>query len=150
MGRTNLDAKYLEAFHAAVAQREQIYAEFERLKNRRTLIESAARALEPLVYPDEYRTQEAEQAAPAVQVPSAVTQAPSTVIEFSRPAPSAEIWNPTTPVEVPATAPVAAPQAAPEARPVPAVTQVYVRGDGEPEEEIQRRINIAIGRSAAD
>ena len=149
MGRTNLDAKYLEAFHAAVAQQEQIYAEFERLKNRRTLIESAARALEPLVYPDEYRTQEAEQAAPVVQVPSAVTQAPSTVIEFSRPAPSAEIWNSTT-VEVPVPAPVTAPQAAPEARPVPAVTQVYVRGDGEPEEEIQRRINIAIGRTAAD
>ncbi len=143
MGRTNLDGTYLEAFHAAIAQREQIYAEFESLKRRKTLVEAAARTLEPLVYPDEYlTTQEPEQTALAGHTPS-------TVVEISRPAPTAVIWNPTIPVEVPASVP--APQAAPvPARPVQAVTQVYVRGDGEPDEEIQRRINIAIGRSAAD
>jgi hypothetical protein len=142
MGRTQLDGTYLEAFHAAIAQREEIYAEFERLKNRRMLIETAARTLEPLVYPDEYLSQEAVQSEPESQ-----THAP--VVEISPPAASAEIWNPTIPVEVPA--PAAVPQEAPEApRPVQAVTQVYVRGDGEPDVEIQRRINIAIGRSAAD
>ena len=145
MGRTRPDGTYLEAFHAAIEQREQIYAEFERLKNRRVLVESAARALEPLVYPDEYLSQETEQAPMAVPV----QQAPSSVVEINRPVSSTEIWNPTVPVEVPAPVPV--PQVEPEApRPVQAVTQVYVRGDGEPDEEIQRRINIAIGRSAAD
>ena len=52
MGRTNIDETYLSAFNAAVRQREQIFEEFERLKNRRILVEAAARALEPVVYPE--------------------------------------------------------------------------------------------------
>ena len=147
MGRTNLDQTYLEAFHAAVAQREQIYKEFEMLKGRRILLETAARTLEPLVYPDEYRAKQSEQAVPAEPV-MAAEQALSTVLEMKRPAANAEIWNPTIPVEVPK--PAVGPEPVPEVRPVQAVTQVYVRGDGEPDEEIQRRIAIAIGRSAAD
>jgi len=133
MGRTNLDEIYLNAFNAAVAQREQIYAEAERLKSRRALLETAARALEPIIYPDEYLETNKDQAS-------------SSVVEIGRPAPSPEVWNPTLPVEV-HNAPSKEPQ---EQRPVQAVTQVYVRGDGEPDEEIQRRISIAIGRSAAD
>jgi len=135
MGQIIQDESYLKAFNAAVAQREHIYAEFERLKSRRIVIEAAARALEPLVYPDEYLSQTLEQGSP-------------TVVEISRPAPNAEIWNPTLPVEI--NQPVPPHEKSPEQRSVRAVTQVYVRGDGEPDEEIQRRINIAIGRSAAD
>ena len=135
MGRTNQDEIYLNAFNAAVAQREQIYAEAERLKSRRALLETAAMALEPIIYPDEYMEADKDQAL-------------SAVVEIGRPTPSPEIWNPTLPVEA-QTAP--SKQAEPqEQRPVQAVTQVYVHGDGEPDEEIQRRISIAIGRSAAD
>lgn len=135
MGQIIQDETYRNAFNAAVAQRDQIFAEFERLKNRRVLVEAAARALEPIVYPDEYRNQQPEQNTAAV-------------VEISRPAPSVEIWNPTMPVEINASR--TAKEVVPEQHPVQAVTQVYVRGDGEPDEEIQRRINIAIGRSAAD
>lgn len=135
MGRTKIDESYQSAFNAAVLQREQIYEEFERLKNRRILLEAAARALEPVVYPDEYPSAEVEQDS-------------SSVIEIPRATPNVEIWNPMLPVETSAKVP--APEAIPSQAPVPAVTQVYVRGDGEPEEEIQRRISIAIGRSAAD
>ena len=136
MGRTNVDETYLSAFHAAIEQREHIFHEFELLKQRRTLLEEAARSLEPLVYPDEYH-QRAQQAL-------AEGQAAKAVVEIRSAAPVPEIWNPTIPAEVPAPAPVAEPS------PVPVVTQVYVHGDGEPDEEIQRRISIAIGRSAAD
>lgn len=131
MSRINQDETYRNAFNAAVTQRDQIFEEFEKLKNRRALVETAARALEPLVYPDEYLSQDSE-------------DGPS-VIEINRPTPNTEIWNPTVPV-----LPVSAPEITPEPHPVQAVTQVYVRGDAEPDEEIQRRISIAIGRSAAD
>ncbi|WP_109484843.1 hypothetical protein [Occallatibacter savannae] len=141
MGRTHVDETYLSAFHAAVEQREYIFREFELLKQRRTLLEQAARSLEPLVYPDEYHEKQAELAA-------AAEQAVKAVVEIRSSAPSPEIWNPTIPAEVPA--PVVAPAPVPEAAPVQAVTQVYVHGDGEPDDEIQRRISIAIGRSAAD
>lgn len=141
MGRTNLDESYLNAFHAAIEQREHIFREFELLKQRRTLLEAAASSLEPLVYPDEYHGQQSEPALTA-------QQALSTVVEIRSAAASPEIWNPTIPAEV--SAPEATPHLVPEARPVQAVTQVYVHGDGEPDEEIQRRISIAIGRSAAD
>lgn len=135
MGRNSQDEAYLSAFSAAIAQRDQIFAEFEQLKNRRILLETAARTLEPLVYPDEYLNRESNP-------PS------STVIEISRPAPSADLCDPALPVEV--IAPVRTPEEPMMRRPVQAVTQIYVRGEGEPDDEIQRRINIAIGRSAAD
>lgn len=135
MGRTNVDETYLSAFNAAVLQREQIFEEFERLKNRRILVEAAARALEPVVYPGEYLKAQSEPAQPSV-------------IEIPRPIPNVQIWNPTEPVEINATVPTAEPVQV--HAPVQAVTQVYVRGDGEPDAEIQRRISIAIGRSAAD
>lgn len=140
MGRTNVDETYLNAFHVAVEQREHIFREFELLKQRRILLETAARSLEPLVYPDEYHEKQAELEQAA--------QAAKAVVEIRSAMPSPEIWNPTIPAEVPA--PVVAPTPAPEQAPVQAVTQVYVHGDGEPDEEIQRRISIAIGRSAAD
>src|SRR3954452_24236180 len=131
MGRTSIDETYLSAFNAAVMQREQIFEEFERLKNRRILVEAAARALEPVVYPDEYQKDDSE-------------QAPSSVIEIPLSAPNVEIWNPMLPVETSAV--VATVENIEKAAAVQAVTQVYVRGDGEPDEEIQRRISIAIGR----
>ena len=135
MNRTSIDETYLSAFNAAVAQREQIYAEAERLKSRRALLEAAAMALEPVIYPDEYMSVDPNPDSPAV-------------IEIGRPAPSPEIWNPTVPVEITTASSIQEePQ---EKRPVQAVTQIYVRGEGEPDEEIQRRISIAIGRSAAD
>ena len=134
MGRTNFGESYQSAFNAAVLQREQIYEDFERLKNRRILLEAAARALEPVVYPDEYPSSEVEQGS-------------SSVIEIPRATPNVEIWNATLPAETSANVPT--PEAISSLAPVPAVTQVYVHGDGEPEEEIQRRISIAIGRSAA-
>jgi len=140
MGRTKVDETYLSAFHAAVEQREHIFREFELLKQRRILLETAARSLEPLVYPDEYHEQ-AEQVLAADQPARAV-------VEIRSATPSPEIWNPTIPAEV--TAPVIVPAPAPEIAPVQAVTQVYVHGDGEPDDEIQRRISIAIGRTAAD
>ena len=117
MGQKIQQESYRNALNAAIAQREQIVAEFERLKNRRILVETAARALEPVVYPAEYQNESSEQ-----QVTS--------VFEMSQPAPLPEKPH--------------------EQRSVQAVTQVYVRGDGEADDEIQRRINIAIGRSAAD
>jgi len=135
MGRTKIDETYLSAFNAAVLQREQIYEEFERLKNRRILVEAAARALEPVVYPDEYLKEDTDQNL-------------STVIEITRPTPNVEIWNPTLPLEAAQSIPIREDLVKPA--PVQAVTQVYVRGEGEPEEEIQRRISIAIGRTAAD
>jgi hypothetical protein len=135
MGRTSIDETYLSAFNAAVMQREQIFEEFERLKNRRILVEAAARALEPVVYPDEYPTDASEQGS-------------SSVIEIPRSSPNVEIWNPTVPVETRPVVPTV--EHIEKAAPVQAVTQVYVRGDGEPDEEIQRRISIAIGRPAAD
>ena len=141
MGRTKVDETYLSAFHAAVEQREQIFRQFELLKQRRTLLEAAARSLEPLVYPDEYHEKQAELVA-------AAEHAATAVVEIRSATPSPEIWNPTTPAEVPA--PAVAPAPVAEPAPVPAGTQVYVRGDGESDEEIQRRISIAIGRSAAD
>jgi hypothetical protein len=141
MGRTNVDETYLSAFHAAVEQREQIFRAAELLKQRRTLLETAARCLEPLVYPDEYHEEQAEQVLSA-------DRASSSVVEIRSAVPTPEIWNPTLPAEV--SAPVVAPPPAPAASAVQAVTQVYVHGDAEPDEEIQRRINIAIGRSAAD
>lgn len=144
MGRTKVDETYLNAFHVAVEQREHIFREFELLKQRRTLLEEAARCLEPLVYPDEYHEKQAELTLAADQAP----QAAKAVVEIRSAAPSTEIWNPTIPAEVPA--PAVAPAHTPETAPVQAVTQVYVHGDGEPDEEIQRRISIAIGRSAAD
>ena len=52
MGRTTLDETYLNAFNAAISQREQIYAEVERLKSRRALLETAARALYTVIYPE--------------------------------------------------------------------------------------------------
>ena len=117
MGQKMQQDSYRNALNAAIAQRERIIAEFERLKNRRILVESAARALEPVVYPDEYQNGNFEQQATAV-------------LEISQPSP--------------------VPEKAQQQPPVQAVTQVYVRGDGEADDEIQRRINIAIGRSAAD
>lgn len=141
MGRTKVDETYLSAFHAAVEQREHIFREFELLKQRRVLLETAARSLEPLVYPDEYHEEQTELVA-------AAEPAAKAVVEIRSATPIPEIWNPTIPAEVPAPAVAPAPVAAPT--PVPAVTQVYVHGDGEPDEEIQRRISIAIGRSAAD
>ncbi|HXS77761.1 MAG TPA: hypothetical protein VN753_16390 [Terracidiphilus sp.] len=139
MGQIIQDESYRNAFNAAVAQRDMIVAEFERLKNRRILVEAAARALEPVVYPDEYRNLDLEQSSPV-----------TTVLEISRPAAASnvEIWNPTLPAEISVPAPVK--EVVAEHRPVQPITQSYVRGEGEPEEEIQRRINIAIGRSAAD
>jgi hypothetical protein len=137
MGQIIQDETYRNAFNAAVAQRDQIFAEFERLKNRRVFVEAAARALEPVVYPDEYHNLD-------------LGQSSQTVVEINRPAPApnVEIWNPTLPVEICAPAPTK--EVVAEQLPVKAVTQIYVRGEGEPDEEIQRRINIAIGRSAAD
>jgi hypothetical protein len=135
MVRASIDETYLSAFNAAIMQREQIFEEFERLKNRRILVEAAARALEPVVYPDEYLKDRSEQAS-------------SPVVELPRPTPNVEIWNPTAPVEPGPVVPVV--ENIEKTAPVQAVTQVYVRGDGEPDEEIQRRISIAIGRSAAD
>ena len=117
MGQKMQQDSYRNALNAAIAQRERIIAEFERLKNRRILVESAARALEPVVYPDEYQNRDVEQQGMAV-------------LEISQPSP--------------------VPEKAQQQPPVQAVTQVYVRGDGEADDEIQRRINIAIGRSAAD
>ena len=102
---------------------------------------TAARSLEPLVYPDEYHEEQTELVA-------AAEPAAKAVVEIRSATPTPEIWNPTIPAEVPAPAVAPAPVAAPT--PLPAVTQVYVHGDGEPDEEIQRRISIAIGRSAAD
>jgi len=136
MGRIIQDESYRNAFNAAVAQRVQIFEEFERLKSRRVLVEAAARALEPLVYPDEYLQENSD------------TTSSSAVVEISRPAPPVEIERPTPQVEV--SCPVSAPEQTVEQRPVQAITQVYVRGNDEPETEIQRRIDIAIGRSAAD
>ena len=138
MGRTKVDETYLSAFHAAVEQREQIFREFELLKQRRTLVETAARSLEPLVYPDEYHEKQAELVA-------AAEQAAQAVVEIRSATTSPEIWNQTVPAPAVAPAPIAEQPA-----PVPAAARVYVRGDGEPDEEIQRRISIAIGRSAAD
>lgn len=135
MGRASIDETYLSAFNAAVMQREQIFQEFDRLKNRRILVEAAARALEPVVYPDEYQKDETEQGT-------------SSVNEIPRSAPNVEIWNPTLPVETSALLPAV--ENIERTATVQAVTQVYVRGDAEPDEEIQRRISIAIGRSAAD
>ena len=135
MGRTSIDETYLSAFNTAVMQREQIFQEFERLKNRRILVEAAARALEPVVYPDEYLKDEPEKNSPSV-------------VEIPRSAPNVEIWNPTLPAETSTVTPTV--ENIEKPAPVQAVTQVYVRGDAEPDEEIQRRINIAIGRSAAD
>ena len=66
MGRASIDETYLSAFNAAVMQREQIFQEFDRLKNRRILVEAAARALEPVVYPDEYQKDETEQGTSSV------------------------------------------------------------------------------------
>src|SRR3954447_7834673 len=117
MGRTNIDETYLSAFNAAVLQREQIFQEFERLKNRRILVEAAARALEPVVYPDEYLKDELEPGS-------------ASVIEIPRPAPNVEIWNPTVPVEISASTP-SSEEVALQPQ-VQAITQVYVRGDGEP------------------
>jgi hypothetical protein len=135
MNRASIDEAYFSAFNAAVMQREQIFEEFERLKNRRILLEAAARALEPVVYPDEYMKGDSEQGS-------------SSVIEIPRSAPNVEIWNPTLPVETSAVIPTM--ENTEKTAPVQTVSQVYVRGDGEPDEEIQRRISIAIGRSAAD
>jgi len=136
MGQIMQDETYRIAFNAAVAQRVQIFEEFERLKSRRVLVEAAAMALEPLVYPDEYLQENSD------------TTSSSAVVEISRPAPPVEIERPTPQVEV--SCPVSAPEQTVEQRPVQAITQVYVRGNDEPETEIQRRIDIAIGRSAAD
>ena len=122
MGLNNQDETYRIAFHAAITQREKIYEEFERLKNRRTILEAVARALEPVIYPDEFKQQQ----------PAA---APTTVIEINHLAPNPEIVDPIPP---------------PARPPVNAVTQVYVPGIAEQNDEIQRRIDIAIGRSAAD
>jgi hypothetical protein len=135
MSRSSIDGAYFSAFNAAVMQREQIFEEFERLKNRRILVEAAARALEPVVYPDEYLKDDSAQGS-------------SSVIEIPRTAPNVEIWNPTLPIETSTV--VSTVESIEKAAPVQAVTQVYIRGDGEPDEEIQRRISIAIGRSAAD
>ena len=135
MGRIIQDETYRNAFNAAVGQRDQIFEEFERLKNRRVLVEAAARALEPLVYPDEY-------------LPGDSDRTSSMVVEISRPAPAVEIERPAPPVEI--TIPVPAPEPTTNHPSVQAITQVYVRGNDEPETEIQRRIDIAIGRSAAD
>jgi len=135
MGRTIQDETYRNAFNAAVAQRVQIFEEFERLKNRRVLVEAAAMALEPLVYPDEYLQEDSNQSS-------------STVVEISRPAPPVEIERPAPQVEVSCS--VSTSEQTVEHHPVQAITQVYVRGNDEPETEIQRRIDIAIGRSAAD
>jgi hypothetical protein len=135
MGRTSNYETYLSAFNAAVMQREQIFQEFERLKNRRILVEAAARALEPVVYPSEYLKDESEKSSPSV-------------VEIPRSAPNIEIWNPPLPAETSTTLPAV--ENIEKTVPVQAVTQVYVRGNAEPDEEIQRRINIAIGRSAAD
>ena len=126
---------YLEAFSAAIAQRNQIVAEFESLKNRRALVEAAARALEPVVYPDEYRANHPDEASPSL-------------VQFNTPVITAESRNTAAAVESGARVP--AREEDPKPVPVQAVTQVYVRGDGEPDEEIQRRISIAIGRCAAD
>lgn len=135
MSLANQNEIYQNAFNAAVFQQDRIFQEFDRLKSRRILVEAAARALEPLVYPDEYLGEDSDQTS-------------SSVIEINRPAPAAEIERPVPPVEIPH--PVAMPEQTMDHPPVKAVTQVYVRGDGEPESEIQRRIDIAIGRSAAD
>jgi hypothetical protein len=135
MGRIIQDENYRNAFNAAVGQRDQIFEEFERLKTRRILVEAAARALEPLVYPDEYLQEDSDRTS-------------SMVVEISRPAPAVEIQRPAPPVEI--TIPVPAPEQTTSHTSVQAITQVYVRGDDEPETEIQRRIDIAIGRSAAD
>lgn len=135
MGRMIQDETYRNAFNAAVGQRDQIFKEFERLKSRRVLVEAAARALEPLVYPGEYLQEDS-------------VQTSSTVVEMSRPAPQVEIERPAPPPEI--THPVPAPEQPADDRVVQTITQVYVRGDDEPENEIQRRIDIAIGRSAAD
>src|SRR6478609_3075372 len=86
MGRTSNDETYLSAFNAAVMQREQIFKEFERLKSRRILVEAAARALEPVVYPSEYLKDESEKSSPSV-------------VEIPRSAPNIEIWNPPLPAE---------------------------------------------------
>ena len=126
---------YLEAFSAALAQRDQIAAEFEFLKSRRALVEAAAMALEPVVYPNEYRENHPD-------------AAPSPVVQFNSPVITAESRNTAAAVESGARVPAREEDSKPV--PVQAVTQVYVRGDGEPDEEIQRRISIAIGRCAAD
>ena len=124
MGRTNFQENYRNAINAALAQRDQLREEIESLKNRRVLIEEAARALEPLIYPDEYPIQEAV----------------ASVVEVTTPPPAELDPLPT--------APAAAPD--PSLHSVPAITQIYVRGEGESTDEIQRRINIALGRAAAD
>ena len=95
-------------------------------------MEAAARALDPVVYPDEYLKDELELSS-------------SSVIEIPRSGPIVEIWNDSA-CQYSTVAPTMENIA--KTAPVQAVTQVYVRGDGEPDEEIQRRISIA-RRSAA-
>jgi len=126
---------YLEAFSAAIAQRNQIVAEFESFKNRRALVEAVARVLELVVYLDEYRANHPDEASPSL-------------VQFNTPVITAESRNTAAAVESGARVPAREEDSKPV--PVQAVTQVYVRGDGEPDEEIQRRISIAIGRCAAD
>lgn len=125
MGHADYAAMYRDAFDAAVSQRDQIREEIEYLKTRRALVEEAARTLEPLIYPDEYPTQEAA-SSPMINVDDL---APSTELDpLPPPALDQELAQ----------------------RPVAAITQVYVRGEGESTNEIQRRIDIALGRAAAD
>jgi hypothetical protein len=124
MGRSKYVEDYRNAFNAAVTQRDQIREEIEFLKSRRALVEEAARMLEPLIYPDEYPAQEI---------------ASSQIVEINHPVLPAEL-DPLPPT----------PEQKSDLRPVAAVTQVYVRGEGESADEIQRRIDIALGRTAAD
>ncbi|HEY1581352.1 MAG TPA: hypothetical protein VGF82_30150 [Terracidiphilus sp.] len=124
MGHTDYIESYRKAFSKAVTQRDQIREEIEFLKNRRVLLEEAAKALEPLTYPDEYSPHEPPSSPPT---------------EIDHPAPSARF----DPLPNP-------PEEEPELCPVAAITQVYVRGEGESTDEIQRRIDIALGRAAAD
>lgn len=124
MGRSDYVETYRSAVNAALLQRDQILEEIEFLKSRRALVEEAARNLEPLIYPDEYLTKEMASA------------------------PVVEITHPALPDELDPLPPL--PEQKTEQRPIAAVTQVYVRGDGESTDEIQRRIDIALGRTAAD
>lgn len=124
MGRTDYLEAYRSAVNAALLQRDQILEQIETLKSRRALVEEAARTLEPLIYPDEYPAQET---------------ASAPVVEITHPAPPA-VLDPFPPL----------PEQKVERTPVAAVTQVYVRGERETSDEIQRRIDIALGRSAAD
>jgi len=122
MDRTNYAQTYIEALHAAVIQRDQILEEFERLKTRRQLLEAVGRAIEPLVYPDEYRSHKTPQ-------PS------SENVEISQsgmnnPVQTTERKQGETPSE--------------------AETAVYVYDTcAEPEAELNRRIRLAVGRSVA-